>query len=145
MERIPPEKFDAVSEYLQQPLIARIATADPSATPHVVPVWYGWDGQTLWISSFKNTRKIGELEKNPAIAVSIDTAAADGSTRAVIFEGQAKLIREPRELVHKQSLWIYTRYLGTEGAQAPEPQSWIVDPLNQLITLTPERVYLWGF
>jgi nitroimidazol reductase NimA-like FMN-containing flavoprotein (pyridoxamine 5'-phosphate oxidase superfamily) len=145
MDKLPEEKKGTVDQFLQGALIARMATANVHGIPHVVPVWYGWDGKTLWISSFKNTRKVGELEKNPAISVSIDIADENGQTKAVIMEGTASLIKEPRELVHRQSQWIYTRYLGEEGVKDAEPQSWIVDPLNLLICLTPSQLFLRGF
>jgi nitroimidazol reductase NimA-like FMN-containing flavoprotein (pyridoxamine 5'-phosphate oxidase superfamily) len=55
-----------LDEYLAQPHLARIATTNPETLqPHVVPVWYGWDGKSLWISSYKSTRKIADLRKNP--------------------------------------------------------------------------------
>ncbi len=145
MEKLPDEKEETVNQFLQGALIARMATADLHGVPHVVPVWYGWDGKTLWISSFKNTRKVGELKQNHALSVSIDIADENGQTKAVILEGTASLIEEPRELVYRQSQWIYTRYLGEEGVKDAEPQSWIVDPLNLLICLTPGKLFLRGF
>ncbi len=128
-----------VKDFLEKPLIARMATASLTGQPHVVPVWYGWDGKTLWISSFVSTRKFRELEQNPKMSVVIDEVDAQGNNRVVLFEGTAELIAEPRELVRTQSIWIYTRYMGEEGVKAAEPQSWSNDPENRIIKLTPER------
>jgi general stress protein 26 len=129
-----------ITKFLEAPLIARIATADLKGQPHVVPVWYGWDGESLWISSFANTRKVTDLEKNPKVSVSIDLVDETQGNKGVIFEGKVLLVREPRDLLENKFLWIYTRYMGKDGVQAEEPQSWIHDPLNLLIKLTPERV-----
>jgi len=145
MKQFPAEKKNAVQAFLNQPLIARMATADRSGQPHVVPVWYGWDGETIWISSFISTHKMAVLEQNPRISIAIDVSDEKNQNQAVIFEGAAEIIQEPRNLIADQSKWIYTRYLGADGVLAKEPQSWISDPENRLIKLTPERVFLWGF
>ncbi|NMD31314.1 MAG: hypothetical protein GYA80_06320 [Chloroflexi bacterium] len=145
MKTIPEEKRKLIDAFLEKPLIARMATADRYARPHVVPVWYAWDGTTIWISSFASTRKVAELRENPYLSISIDVAEQNGATRAVILEGKSELITEPREFVASQSYWIYKRYLGDEGVLAKEPQSWIHDPENLLIKLTPEDIYTWEF
>ncbi len=145
MKTIPEDKRKLIDAFLEKPLIARMATADRHARPHVVPVWYAWDGTTIWISSFASTRKVAELRQNPYLSISIDVAEQNGATRAVILEGKSELITEPREFVASQSYWIYKRYLGDEGVLAKEPQSWIHDPENLLIKLTPEDIYTWEF
>jgi len=145
LKSLSPEEQSLIDAFLAAPHIARLATVDAAGAPHVVPVWYGWDGSALWISSFANTRKITHIEHNPALSVAVDIVKPDGSTQAVILEGRADLIRQPRELVQQKSTWIYTRYLGPEGVLAAEPQSWIVDPLNLLIQLIPQHISSWGF
>lgn len=145
MKQLSPEIQSLIDAFLNAAHIARLATADAAGAPHVVPVWYGWDGSALWISSFANTRKIAHLEHNPALSVAVDIVEPDGTTRAVILEGNAELIRQPREFVYQHTTWIYTRYLGPKGVLAADPQSWIVDPLNLLIKLVPQHISAWGF
>ena len=145
MKHIPAEKREAIDEFLAGPLIARLATVDSSGQPHAVPVWYGWDGEALWISSFFSTRKMGDLQHNPRISVAIDISDENNQNKAVIFEGPCEVISEPSGLVASQSEWIYKRYLGPEGVLAKEPQSWMVDPENRLIKLVPVRILTWGF
>lgn len=140
---ISKEKKEFIDTFLQEPLLARIATADRAGQPHVIPVWYGWDGESIWISSYSNTRKIKDLAENPKISIAIDVAGEKGDTRAVIFEGKATLVKGLPEFLRKQFLWIYTRYLGEEGVLEKSPQEWITDPHNLLIRLVPEKVFTW--
>lgn len=140
MNILSKNNIDFLNDFLQQPLIARMATADLNGQPHVVPVWFGWDGTSIWISSYSNTRKVGDLEKNPKISVVIDVTNDDGENKGVIFEGSVELIREPQEFLREKFVWIYTRYLGPIGVLDKEPQSWIEDPHNLLVKLTPEKV-----
>jgi hypothetical protein len=58
------------------------------------------------------------------------------------MEGQCEWILEPG-IVQEMSRRIYTLYMGEDGVQAEDPQSWIVDPENSIIKLTPSRIYTW--
>jgi nitroimidazol reductase NimA-like FMN-containing flavoprotein (pyridoxamine 5'-phosphate oxidase superfamily) len=130
-----------VSNLLNRPILARLATADPSTgQPHVVPVWFEWDEGSLWVSAFRSTRKVKTLMKNPLVSIVIDT---EENSRGILFEGRAEMVTEPSK-VRGRSTSIYTRYLGPEGVLAPDPQSWIVDPENLIIKLTPSRACTWG-
>jgi len=129
---------------LTQPVLARLATANPTTLqPHVVPVWFEWDGEAVWISSFDSTRKMRDLEGNPRVSIAIDTADDAEHIRGVVFEGTAEVISDPA-VVALRSTSIYVRYLGEEGARKPDPASWIVDPENRIIRLAPQRIYIWG-
>lgn len=145
MNPLSNEKISFMNNFLAKPLIARMATANPNCQPHVVPVWFGWDGKSIWISAFASTRKVKELLQNPKISVVVDIAEENGNTQGVLLEGKAVIIKEPRELVQRQSCWIYTRYLGEEGVQGKEPQSWIHDPENRIVRLTPDFIHTWNY
>jgi hypothetical protein len=132
-------------EMLSQPVLARIATANPeTGQPHVVPLWYLWDGASIWVSGFRSTRKFRELLENPKCAVLVEPADAKNcKLQAVLFEGTAEVIASPRKLVEEISTRIYLRYLGEEGVKAADPQSWIHDAENIVVRLTPQQVYTW--
>jgi PPOX class probable F420-dependent enzyme len=141
---LTPDQQTQIDVLLAQPVLARIATANPDTLqPHVVPVWFWWDGQAVWISAFDSTRKIRDLRRNPRISVLIEPPdPATSAVQAVLFEGQAVLIKDAR-IVREMSARIYTHYMGEEGVKAEDPQSWIVDPENTIIRLAPEKTYTW--
>lgn len=136
---IPPQAY----AFLARPLLGRLATASPEGQPHVVPVWFLHEAGTLWISSFKSTRKVIDLERNPKCALVVDIEQGLEPLSAISIEGLAELIREPTEEIRKRTTRIYTKYLGTEGVLAAEPQSWINSPENLLIKMTPTRFKTW--
>lgn len=129
--------------YLTQLLIARIATIREDR-PHVVPVWYDWDGQSIWIETGLNFQKHKNLMRNPHCAIVIDTTEGGLRFKGVILEGKAELITEPLEFVRETVIRIYTRYLGEEGILAPTPQRMIQSP-HVIIKLTPERLISWDY
>lgn len=135
---------DLIESVLAEPVLARLATTNPkNLQPHVVPVWFVWDGESVWVSSFISTRKIRELQHNPRGAVLIESKQEGGKLTAVLLEGPVELVAEPRPLVSEIASRIYLRYLGPEGIKDPEPQSWLNDPENLLIKLTPKRIISW--
>jgi PPOX class probable F420-dependent enzyme len=138
------ERKPLIEAVLAEPVLARLATTNPETLqPHVVPVWFMWDGASVWISSFESTRKIRELKHNPQGAVLIESRHEGGKLTAVLLEGTVELVSEPRELVRELASRIYVRYLGADGVQGSEPQSWLKDPENVLIKLTPKRIISW--
>ncbi len=133
-----------IEAILAEPVLARLATTNPkSMQPHVVPVWFLWDGEFIWVSSFVSTRKIRELKDNPRGAILIESKQPDSKLQVVLIEGSVELVAEPHEMVSAISNKIYERYLGAEGVKDPEPQSWLNNPENMLIKLIPKRIISW--
>ena len=134
--------------FLENAILARLSTAVPSKAdprffqPHTTPVWFVWDGASLFISAFTSTRKVKEVRRNPYVAVLIDVPEALEGVSAVLMEGKSEWITDPAT-VQELSRVIYTRYMGPQGVLAPAPQSWIVDPENSIIKLAPKNIYTW--
>jgi nitroimidazol reductase NimA-like FMN-containing flavoprotein (pyridoxamine 5'-phosphate oxidase superfamily) len=134
-------KQKLVQATLAQPVLARLATANPhSLQPHVVPVWFWWDGEAIWISAFNSTRKVKDLQKNLRCAVLVEPKEETPGLRGILFEGQAELIAQPDPRVAQVAAVIYERYVGAEGMQDPEVQSWLADAENTLVYLKPEKI-----
>jgi general stress protein 26 len=143
-EAVKSDRKILIESVLAEAVLARLATTNPKTMqPHVVPVWFMWDGEAVWISSFVSTRKIHELKHNPRGAVLIESKQEESKLTAVLLEGTVELVTEPRPLVSEIASRIYVRYLGVEGIKEPEPQSWLNDTQNLLIKLTPEKIISW--
>jgi general stress protein 26 len=133
-----------INTCLDQAILARFVTAAVDMSkPHVVPVWFLWDGEVVWISSFKNTPKVQALKRNARCVMVIDTEGSDFGVSTVLFEGEAELLTEPRSFVQEIATRIYTRYLGADGVLTRDPQSWIHDPDNLIIKLKPGKTHTW--
>jgi general stress protein 26 len=65
MTSSPVDQKVKINAFLAAPLLARFATASADTCNPRRPVWYEWDGEALWFSSYESTRKIGELRDNP--------------------------------------------------------------------------------
>ena len=62
---------DGARAVLQKPLVVRMAVKDSEGYPHVVPVWFGLDGDDIMLFGFQNTRKIDYIQANPKGSIQI--------------------------------------------------------------------------
>jgi nitroimidazol reductase NimA-like FMN-containing flavoprotein (pyridoxamine 5'-phosphate oxidase superfamily) len=132
------EQLDA---FLAGPILARIATIRDKH-PHVVPMWFDWDGESLWMETGLGFQKYKNLLANPACAVTIDITEGGLRFKGAIFEGDAEIITAPADEVCGIVTRIYRKYLGDEGISAPVPQTMIANP-HAIIRLRPERILTW--
>src|SRR5690349_13854427 len=76
-------------ERLRANVIVWLGTVRPDGRPHMVPVWFLWDGETILVFS-KDDQKIRNLKENPAVVVGLDDTH-DGED-VVFIEGRAELL-----------------------------------------------------
>ena len=137
---------EQVDAFLAEPLLARLATASAKhPQPHVVPIWFYWDGEIVWFSTPGDSVKVKDLKSNPQGAVSIDITEGGLRYKAVILEGNVEFFSGPVEAVVPITLRIYTKYLGEEGVKSPTPQSWANNPGNVILKLKPTRIKTWYY
>src|SRR5947209_11379832 len=79
-------------ERLRSEIMLWLSSVRPDGRPHLVPVWFLWDGETILIFS-KPDQKIRNLRQNPNVMVSLDTA--EQGDDIVLIEGRAELLSDP--------------------------------------------------
>lgn len=135
--------YERMNTFLARPLIARMATVKANGHPHVVPVWFEWDGRFLWITIDRRSQKYRNLSANPYCAVTIDETLGGLRFIGVIFEGRVELIQEPADWARQVVVRVYTRYLGEEGIEARTPQRMINQGQHVIVKLIPEKILTW--
>ena len=60
-----------IDEFLSVPRIARMASI-MDGKPHIVPVWFYYDGTNIIVPTAKDTRKAKNLQNNPNVSIVID-------------------------------------------------------------------------
>lgn len=66
-----------------------LSSVRPDGRPHLVPVWFFWNGETITIFSQPNTQKMRNLQRNPNVMLALE--AADEGNDIVMIEGRAEL------------------------------------------------------
>lgn len=89
------KKRDAhIDERLRAELMMWLSTVRPDGRPHLVPVWFLWDGRTILIFSRPNQQKLRNLQHNSSVVVALDTA--EQGDDVVMIEGKAELLDDPK-------------------------------------------------
>lgn len=80
---------ERVASRLAEERIIWLITVDGMGRPQPRPVWFLWDGESIWIYSRPNTAKIGHLRSNPQVALHMDGDGQGGDI--VVILGEAKV------------------------------------------------------
>lgn len=96
---------NAVREFLQKPLLARMSTIDPDGYPHTVPVWFASDGDDIVVISVRDTRKVGHILANPKGAISIGGDSGDGG--GYLIKGEFIIEADPEDVWVRKLTYRY--------------------------------------
>jgi nitroimidazol reductase NimA-like FMN-containing flavoprotein (pyridoxamine 5'-phosphate oxidase superfamily) len=127
--------------FLARPLIARLATSLEDA-PRVLPMWFEWDGTSIWMETSPTFPNVRILRANPRAALTIDESDGGLRFRAVVMRGVIEVMDGPADLLDRVVRRLYRRYLGDDHLDDPTPARMLADR-HVLLRFTPERVVSW--
>jgi PPOX class probable F420-dependent enzyme len=133
---------DAGRAFCERARVARLATADASGVPHLVPVCYAILEDSLYITIDEKPKRIDiplkrlrNIAENSEVAVTVDRWDEDWRRLAwVMLRGRAEILADGREHDRAQSR-LRERY--------PQYRSMELAPLP-VIALRIARVSMWG-
>ena len=115
-----------------------LSMATPDGTPHLVPIWFSWDGEQLFIASKPEAKKVRILRENARLMLAIGEPDEDFDVGLV--EAEATLPRATtRQLLPHGHREKYARQLRSIGLDADE----YLDTYSQPILVTPTRFLPW--
>lgn len=125
--------FD-VDAFLARPLVARVATAEPS----VRPVWYLWEDHAFWWLTGSWSKLPAALTDDPRVALVVDSCdLATGETLKVSASGRADVLPFDADLTYRK----LSRYLGPDRhTWDPRFGDYLVGAGAVLARLVPERL-----
>ncbi len=112
-----PEMTDAERRkfLLEGTKTGKLATVRKDGSPHVVPVWYDLDGDSLVFTTGAETVKGRNMKRDPRVCIAVDDQTPPYSF--VTIEGTAELSEDPGELYH-WAVRIALRYMGEAEAES---------------------------
>ena len=135
-----------IEEFLSAPKVARIATIQ-DGKPHVVPVWYYYDGTNILVSTTKGARKAKNLQTNPNVSITIDDVEGKLedisflNAKAVIVEGIGELKDDINNSFARK---MYERYVGKDALGNPMVQFSVNLP-RYILVVKPTKIISWDF
>lgn len=141
-----------IDKFLAEKLVARVATLRKDGSVHITPLWYAWDGNSLWLILGKERQHVTNLMRNPTISVIIDKdiRPQEGNLKpgaqAVLLRGKAQLLTGDRSQVEATTT-ILTRYLGPKGKEYVQAALEDGSPGKNrvVVKLRPGKIVAWDF
>ncbi len=91
--------------------VCRVATSHDEI-PHVVPVAYSYDKDTITFATDYGTRKFRNLEVNKNVSIVVDVYNPSGENKAIVIQGKAAIIERGAEfkrlyqIFYKKFEWV---------------------------------------
>lgn len=125
-------------ERLRGDAIAWLGSVRPDGRPHLVPVWFLWDGEDLLILSQPRTQKVRNLARDPRVTIALDDSRTGRDV--VLLEGIAALLpvgERPEQV---------SAYLAKYAMLLAE-MDWLaeayLEEYAQAIVIRPTRFVVW--
>lgn len=136
----------SVAGFIAEGRVGRLATADASGQPLVVPICYAFDGESLFsaIDAKPKTRgpqglkRIRNIRENPRVSVVIDRYDEEWTRlRYVIIQGQAEILTDGGDFSRGADLLL---------AKYPQYRSMGLNrEAGLMIKVEPARVTTWQY
>lgn len=114
---------------------ASLATVRADGRPHVAPVWFDLDGDTLLLMTGESTVKGRNLRREPRVSLCVDDERPPFSF--VLLEGTAELADDDPDMLYWATR-IGGRYMGKEQAELFGRRNAV--PGELLVRVTPAKV-----
>jgi len=134
----------AARAFLARHRVARLATADRAAIPHVVPLCYAVSGDAVYFVVDEKPKQPGgralkrmrNLAENPAVALVVDEWSEDWSKLAfLLIRGTGTIITAPRER---------GRALRALRARYPQYRAMHLDGVEHpIVRIVPTHLHRW--
>lgn len=123
--------------------VVHVASLLPSGAPHVVPLWFVWLEEGIYLTARRESRVARNLTRDPRVALSFDEGRAWVDQSGVVVTGVAEdLPPEHAGAKRATSAWFekYRAELGGTGFAVYTEQ--VPDPV--LFRVRPDHLATWS-
>ena len=133
-----PPHADRIGRLLSSEPVVWLSTVRPDGGPHLVPIWFSWDGSDILVASKPAAQKVRNIRSNPTVMLALGQAEDDFDVG--LLEGRAELLDEPAATVLPPAhLAKYRTQLAGIGVDAEE----FLGTYSQVIRIRPTRYLPW--
>ena len=128
-------------EFLKEQKVLRLATIGKNKDPHIVPVWYRYNGRKFHIGTNTKTVKVKNVRKNSKVSCCVDVGINAPNIYGVLVKGNANLILERNKVktIAKKILLRYFKSLNNKSART------LLDDTDCIIEVVPEKFTVWNY
>jgi len=128
--------------FLRDERTCRVASVGADGSPHVTPLWFVWDGASLWLTSIVRSQRWTDLQRDGRVSVIVDTGHDFMELRGVEIKGRAEVVGEvPRTGEPNAELEVPERLFADKYAEGRVHH----DGRHAWLRVSPEKMVSWDF
>lgn len=120
-------------------LLGVVGTLREDGSPHVVPVWYRWDGQAALIWTDERRGWVRNVVRDSRVAFSVQESGPPFA--AVVMHGRAEVSTSDDDATAAEIRRITVRYI-KEADVEEYIRGWA--HLRTIVTIRPDSMSSWG-
>src|SRR4051812_19297761 len=93
MDAVDAASATRIARLLDHESVVWLSTVRADGTPHVIPIWFSWDGESVLIASKPHAKKIANLRTNPRVMLAL--GEPDDDFDVGLVEGIAEILDAP--------------------------------------------------
>jgi PPOX class probable F420-dependent enzyme len=115
-----------------------LSSVAADGTPHLVPIWFSWDGEAVLIASKPHAKKVANLRANSSVMLAL--GEPDDDFDVGMIQGEAELLEAPAAAVLPAAhLAKYRAQMAAIGLTQDE----FLRTYSQVIRVRPTRFLPW--
>src|SRR5919106_6923122 len=83
----------SIGAALERDTVVWLSSVRPDGAPHVVPLWFMWDGESILVFSKPGAQKVRNIRAEPRVMIAVGEPGLDFDVELV--DGLAELAPEP--------------------------------------------------
>ena len=129
------------TEFLKKQKILHLATVDKTGEPHIVPVWYMYSTNKIYIGTNTKTEKAKNIKTHKKVSFCVDVGVNAPNIFGVMGQGNAKLIKDAQIVsrLEKKILLRYFKNLNNKSAKE------LLDDTDCIIEIMPKKYAVWKY
>jgi PPOX class probable F420-dependent enzyme len=133
-----PSAAARIDRMLRTESVVWLSSVGADGSPHVVPIWFSWDGETVLIASKPHAKKVANLRANPSVMLALGAPTLDFDVGMI--EGVAELPNAPASAILPAGhLAKYREQMAAIGLSGDE----FLATYTQVIRIQPTRFLPW--
>ena len=129
VKRVNPARWQAIEGRLGREHTLWMSTMRRDGRPHLVPLWFVWYDQKIYVSTGTHTQKYRNMVHNQMVSLALPDA-----DNVLIIEGEAHVAT--RQTVEIVAEYFYDKY--EWDFRYDDSVNW------RLVEVTPQKVLAWG-
>lgn len=136
---VPPPALAAarLDRFLSREPVVWLSTVRPDGAPHLVPIWFTWDGSSLLVFSKPAAQKVRNLRANPVAMLALGEPEDDFDV--ALAEATVQLLDEPAHELPAAHLAKYGERMAALGLSPDE----FLATYSQVMVISPSRSLPW--